>query len=65
MLHFGMDDPNVNLQSQKLFLGSDKLAVAHSTFLNIGTCVLYILHNAFKKGVKFCRIKCRSIYVGF
>ena len=58
MLPLGMDGPNANLQSQKLFLGSDKLAAAQ-------TCLLYILHNAFRKVVKFCKIQCRSICIGY
>ena len=32
MLRLGTDGPNVNLLSQKLFLESDKLAAAHTTF---------------------------------
>ena len=32
MLRLSTDGPNVNLQSQRLFLESDKLAAAHTTF---------------------------------
>ena len=46
-----MDGPNVNLKFQKFVLVSDTLAAAHTTFLNIGTCPLHIVHNAFGKGV--------------
>ena len=50
MLHLGMDGPNVNLKFQTLLLQSN-LAEAKTTFLNIGTCPLHIVHNAFRKGV--------------
>ena len=51
MLHLGMDGPNVNLKFQTLLLQSNLLAEAKTTFLNIGTCPLHIVHNAFRKGV--------------
>ena len=50
-LHLGMDIPNVGLKFQTLPLQSNLLAVAKTTFLNIGTCPLHIVHNAFRKGV--------------
>ena len=51
MLHLGMDGPNINLKFQTLLLQSNLLAEAKTTFLNIGTCPLHIVHNAFRKGV--------------
>ena len=51
MLHLGMDGPNDNLKFQTLLLQSNLLAEAKTTFLNIGTCPLHIVHNAFRKGV--------------
>ena len=49
MLHLGMDGPNVNKKFQRLLLESDGLG--KTTFLDIGTCALHIVHNAFRKGV--------------
>ena len=49
MSHLGMDGPNVNLKFQTLLLQSNLLAEAKTTFLNIGTCPLHIVHNAFRK----------------
>ena len=51
MLHLGMDGPNVNLKFQTLLLQSNLLAEAKTTFLNIGTCPMHVVHNAFRKGV--------------
>ena len=51
MLDLDMDGPNVNLKFQTLLLQSNLLAETKSTFLNIGTCPLHILHNAFRKGI--------------
>ena len=51
LLHLGMDGPNVNLKFQTLLLQSNLSAEAKTTFLNIGTCLLHIAHNAFRKGV--------------
>ena len=47
MLHLGMDGPNVNKKFQRLLLEN----IENTTFLDIGTCPLRIVHNAFKKGV--------------
>ena len=46
-----MDGPNVNLKFQTLLLQSNLLAEAKTTFLNIRTCPLHLVHNAFRKGV--------------
>ena len=51
MLHLGKDGPSVSLKFQTLILQSNLLAEAKSTFLNIGTCPLHIVHNVFRKGV--------------
>lgn len=47
MLHLGMDGPNVNKKFQRLLLEN----IENTTFLDIGTCPLHIVHNAFRKGV--------------
>ena len=44
-----MDGPNVTKQVQRLLLESSYLE--NTTFLDIGTCPLHILHNAFRKDV--------------
>ena len=46
-----MDGPNVNLKFQCLLLQSSLLAEAQTSFLDIGSCPLHIVHNAFRKGV--------------
>ena len=51
MLHLGMDGPNVNLKFQRLLLQSSLLVEAQTSFLDIGSCPLHIVHNAFRKGV--------------
>ena len=53
MLHLGMDGPNVNKKFQSLLLESPYLE--NTTFLDIGTCPLHIVHNAFRKGVSSLR----------
>ena len=50
-LHLGMDIPNVSLKFQTLPLQSNLLAEAKTTFLNIGTGPLHMVHNAFRNGV--------------
>ena len=42
---------NVNLKFRKLLSQSHILGEAQTTFLEIGTCPLHIVHNAFRKGV--------------
>ena len=49
MLHLQMDGPNVNKKFQGLLLESSYLE--KTTFLDVGTCPLLILHSAFSKGV--------------
>ena len=51
MLHLGMDGPNINVKFQILPLQSNLLAEAKTIFLNIGTCPLHMVHNAFRNGV--------------
>ena len=49
MLHLQMDGPNVNKKFQGLLLESSYLE--KTTFLDVGTCPLHIVHSAFRKGV--------------
>ena len=49
MLHLIMDGPNVNKKFQRLLLESSYLE--NTTFLDVGTCPLHIVHMAFRKGV--------------
>ena len=49
MVHLRMDGPNVNKTFQSLLLTSDSLG--KTSFLDIGTCTLHIVHNAFRNGV--------------
>lgn len=52
LLHLGMDGPKVNLAFQEKL--SKSLEDKHNTsFLDIGTCPLHTVHNAFAKGLKF------------
>ena len=53
MLHLGMDGPNVNKKSQRLLLESSYLE--NTAFLDVGTCPLHIVLNAFRKGVSSLR----------
>ena len=53
MLHLGMDGPNVNKKFQRLLLESPYFE--NTTFLDVGTCPLHIVHNAFRKGVSSLR----------
>ena len=48
-----MDGPNVNKKFQRLLLESSYLE--NTTFLDVGTCPLHIVHNAFRKGVSSLR----------
>lgn len=51
MLHLGMDGPRVNSRFQKLLL--EQMSQKYGTeFLNIGSCSLHQVHNAFRKGVQ-------------
>ena len=49
MLHLGMDGPNLNKSFQKKL--SKKLEENNNQFLNIGSCNLHKVHNAFRKGL--------------
>ena len=53
MLHLGMDEPNVNKKFQRLLLESSHLD--KTTFLDVGTCPLPVVRNAFRKGVSSLR----------
>ena len=53
ILHLGMDGPNMNKKFQRLLLESSYLQKI--TFLDVGTCPLHTVHNAFRKGVSFLR----------
>ena len=49
MLHLGMDGPNLKKSFQKKL--SKKLEENNNQFLNIGSCNLLKVHNAFRKGL--------------
>ena len=53
MFHLGMDGPNVNKSFQRLLLEFSYLE--KTTFLDVGTCPLHIVRNAYRKGVSFPR----------
>ena len=53
MHHLGMDGPIVIKNFERLLLESSCLE--NTTFLDVGTCPLHILHNAFRKGVSSLR----------
>ena len=53
MLHLGVDGLNVNKKFQRLLLESSCLA--NITFLDVSTCSLHIVHNAFRKDVSSLR----------
>ena len=52
LFHLGMDDPKVNLAFQRQLFKSLKKK-SDTSFLDIGTCPLYNLHNAFANWIKF------------
>ena len=49
MLHLGKDRPNLSKSFQKKL--SKKLEENNNQFLNIGSCNLHKVHNAFRKGL--------------
>ena len=51
MSHLGLDGPNVNLKFQRFLLQSSLPAEAQTSFLDIGSCPMHIVHNASRKGV--------------
>ena len=51
LVHVGMDRPNVN-ESFKMKLSPDLKKNSENIFIELGTCNLYKVHTAFRKGIK-------------
>ena len=47
LLHFGMDEPNVNLSFEDKL--TQKLCEVDTSFLKLGSCSLHPIHSAFQK----------------
>ena len=52
LLQLGMDGPKVNLAFQRK-LSKSLEEKSYASFLDIGTCPLHNVHNAFEHGLKF------------
>lgn len=62
LLHLGMDDPKVNLAFQRQLFKSLRKK-SDTSFLDIGTCPLYNLHNTFANRIKFLNFDVEQVIV--